>query len=389
MAQHATITDDMVSRLRTRIGVERRCRNPWVTEATFDSIRHWAWAVGDDNPLWLDRDYAEAGPFGTIVAPPCFLYAANHGPMGPGSPESRGTGMPGIHGLHVADEWKFVRPVQEGETLEAVGRLVEVEERSGKYSQRQVWQTTEWEFLGTDGGLLATLRTSSASTERGGGTKSKAKYSAPSPWVYSTEELAGIASDYAGEDRRGESPIFWDDVKVGASLGKIRKGPLTVQNMVSFWAAWGCIFGMNDKIWYDFVSGHPRAPFQDPRSNVWDVPDAAHYHERFAQEIGLPMGYDIGTQRVTWFAHLLTNWMGDRGELAELRVELLRPNWVGDTTVLSGVVDRIEAPDQDCGAVHCIVEATNQRGEVHSKGSALVKLPRRPLQPAEEGSAER
>ena len=69
-----------------------------------------------------------------------------------------------------------------------------------------MWQTTEWEFLGTDGGRLATLRTSSASTERGGGTKSKAKYSAPSPWVYSTEELAGIASDYAGEDRRGEFP---------------------------------------------------------------------------------------------------------------------------------------------------------------------------------------
>ena len=193
---------------------------------------------------------------------------------------------------------------QEGETLEAVGRLVEVEERSGKYSQRQVWQTTEWEFLGTGGGRLATLRTSSASTERGGGTKSKAKYSAPSPWVYSTEELAGIASDYAGEGRRGDSPIFWDDVRVGASLGKTRKGPLTVHNMVSFWAAWGCIFGMNDKIWYDFVRGHPRAPFHDPRSNVWDVPDAAHYHERFAQEIGLPMGYDIGTQRVTWFAHL-------------------------------------------------------------------------------------
>lgn len=38
--------------------------------------QRWAAAVGDDNPLWFDPDYARANGFRDIVCPPLFLQYA-------------------------------------------------------------------------------------------------------------------------------------------------------------------------------------------------------------------------------------------------------------------------------------------------------------------------
>ena len=38
-------------------------------------IRHWADALEDENPIYLDEEVAEAGRFGGIVAPPAMLQA--------------------------------------------------------------------------------------------------------------------------------------------------------------------------------------------------------------------------------------------------------------------------------------------------------------------------
>ena len=61
------ITDDGLSRLRSRLGVviENRTQ-PHVEEATKDTIRHFAWGIGDDNPLWVDREYANRPKLGPM-----------------------------------------------------------------------------------------------------------------------------------------------------------------------------------------------------------------------------------------------------------------------------------------------------------------------------------
>jgi acyl dehydratase len=368
---HARITDEMVDRLRSQIGVERRRRNAWTTQVTYDAVRHWAWGVGDDNPLFLDRSHGDRE---RLVAPSTILYSMHHGPFGPGARPSRGLGMPGIHGLHTGDYWEFKEPVQEGDSIEGITSLVDVEERQGKYASRQVWQTSETRFVRSDGALVAVLKHVSASTERGDSVKTKGKFSDASRWVYSDHEIEQIMADYAGEMRRGSEPRYWEDVNVGDDLGYVVKGPLTIQNMITFWSAWGCIFGMSDKIWYDYISAHPKAPFRDPVTNVPDAPDAGHYDERFAKEIGFPTGYDIGVQRICWFGHLMTNWMGDAGELLGLGVDLRRPNWLGDTTWLRGTVVGKEIRDGR-PVVDCEMRGENQRHEQHSTATATIALP--------------
>ena len=53
------ITDESLAALRQLVGMPvEETLEPWCTEATRDSIRHWAHGIGDDNPLWCDPDYA-------------------------------------------------------------------------------------------------------------------------------------------------------------------------------------------------------------------------------------------------------------------------------------------------------------------------------------------
>ena len=48
-------------------------------------IRRWSqFAVGDDNPLYTDQGYGSRSPFGSMVAPPSFLYSIDTTIVAPG-----------------------------------------------------------------------------------------------------------------------------------------------------------------------------------------------------------------------------------------------------------------------------------------------------------------
>ncbi|MGE0540572.1 MAG: MaoC family dehydratase N-terminal domain-containing protein [Dehalococcoidia bacterium] len=370
--QFARITDEMIVKLKERIGVPRRPRNIWNTVATKDAIRHWAWGIGDDNPLFLDEEYAAKGPYGGLIAPPTFLYSNNHGPYGPGSKPSRGGGMPGIHGLHLYDSWAFYEPVRVDTPLTPTEYVAAVEEKTGKYAERMVLQRTEVDFTDDQGTLLAKNSFASMKTERGT-PKDKAKYADITKWVYTPEELAQIDHDYENEVRRGAVPRYWEDVQVGDDIGYVVKGPLTVLSMMTYWMGWGCIFGMTDKIAHDYLKLHPGANVPHPDTNVPDFPERGHWGDPFVHELGFPLGYDIGTQRIGWFAHLMTNWQGDHGFLRALTVRLRSPNWLGDTTWLRGRVTDKRITDGE-HMIDCEVWATSQRGVRHAEGEATVRL---------------
>jgi acyl dehydratase len=88
-----TAIDAAVAQLRCRLGQEVTGPPPYLTEATRDAIRHWAEALGDDNPLWRDAEYARTTRWGTIIAPPTMLYAFDRLSIG-----YRG-GLPGVHAI--------------------------------------------------------------------------------------------------------------------------------------------------------------------------------------------------------------------------------------------------------------------------------------------------
>jgi acyl dehydratase len=68
--------------LKTPIRIEQ-----WNYEASRDVIRHYAWGLGDDNPLFSDPAYAAKTRWGGIIAPPTFFFSIFDAVVAPGLPD--------------------------------------------------------------------------------------------------------------------------------------------------------------------------------------------------------------------------------------------------------------------------------------------------------------
>jgi acyl dehydratase len=370
---HTKLTDEMIEQFRSRIGVKSTgLRNPWHTEANKDALKHFAWGIGDPNPLWVDEGYAVSTPVGGIIAPPTWLYSCRFGPLGPGSAPSKNTSLPGIHGLYVGDSWEFFDHVRLGDRITIETYLDGVEELESGYSGRTIRRTNATRFLRQDGTPLAIARSEIRSHERGT-PKKFGKYDGIEAWVYSEEELRQIAAQYAAEQPRGSAPIDWRTVVPGTEIPTRLKGPLTITSLITFMMGWGSPFCMTDRIAHEYLRLHPKANVPNRDTHVPDFPERAHWEESLWKEIGFPLGYDMGPQRISWFAHLLTDWIGDGGRIEKLKIDLREPNWLGDITWCRGRIEDVQVKDGQ-PRVKLKLWGENQRGRTHCRGEAQVIL---------------
>jgi ssDNA-binding Zn-finger/Zn-ribbon topoisomerase 1 len=69
MGQFGNINDDSLANLRAVIGKEVRRGRPYIEELNADAIRHYSNGIGDQNPLFVDEDYARKSARGDLMAP--------------------------------------------------------------------------------------------------------------------------------------------------------------------------------------------------------------------------------------------------------------------------------------------------------------------------------
>ena len=103
---YGRITEDELQRLRSRIGVKFKDKMPWITLVSDDAIRHWAYGCGDDNPLYLDEEYARKTRYGGIIAPPSILYPCVRiasGYVG---------GLPGVQAMYSGTNWEWLKTIR-------------------------------------------------------------------------------------------------------------------------------------------------------------------------------------------------------------------------------------------------------------------------------------
>jgi acyl dehydratase len=362
-----TITDEAVEDLKKLIGVPLRCDPPWNTVATRDNIRHWAWGIGDDNPLWLDEEYAKKTRWGCIIAPPTMLnsFGAVRGDVG----------LPGLHGLWTEDEWEFFHPVRVDDAITVSGALVEVLERRSEMAGRMVEEITENVYRNQKGEIVAKARTHIRRFGRAVAAQ-KDKHKATVIKPYTEDEIRAIEEDYDKEEIRGANSRYWEDVQVGDSVGHVVKGPLAVTDIIAFHR--GCPhspFVRAHRFALAYRRRHPRAATLN-ELGVPDVPERVHWEGTFAKEVGAPAGFDYGYQRIAWATQLFTNWMGDDGFLRKLHVQIRGINYVGDTTWFRGKVAS-KLVENGEHLVQCEFWSDNQRGERTTRGWATVSLPSR------------
>jgi acyl dehydratase len=355
------LTSKIIAELSRTIGHESPLPQ-FNTAATADAVRHFALGRGDDNPLFCDQDYAAGSRFGGLIAPNTFVLSC-------GFPRSRG--LPGIHALFTGIDLHCHVPIKVGTEICATTALHALDERQGDFAGRQYQQTSITKYSDNQGQLLSTLYSHAFRMERGKAGKSE-KYINLERKTYSQEELAEIEKSYDDEvkNRRGKSARFWNDVGVGETLTDMVKGPLTVTDNIAFLVGFGTVFVRAHRMWHEFRSRHPGAGVKDEHG-VWDVPERVHWDEGLAASIGMPGPYDYGPQRIAWFDHRISDWIGDEGWLNRISVKLTAPNFVGDTSWIKGVVTE----KSDNGGVTLELKCEDQRGRITATAIAEVTLP--------------
>jgi acyl dehydratase len=103
---------------------------PFEYEVGREKIREYANAVGEDNPVYRDRDAAKAAGFRDVVAPPMFAVVYSTGSVAPGvlDPE---LGINLARMLHGSQEFVWGEPVCAGDTITTTTTLKDLYERAG------------------------------------------------------------------------------------------------------------------------------------------------------------------------------------------------------------------------------------------------------------------
>ena len=363
--------DEAVAQLRCRLGQEVTGPPPYLTEATCDAIRHWAEAIGDDNPLWLDANYACTTRWGTMLAPPTMLYAFDRLSIG-----YRG-GLPGVHAMFGGTNWTFYHPTRLGDRVRVKVIFKDLIERPSTFAGRAWQQLSAITFTNQAGLRLAASEAWGMRTERAAASARTAVRQDTQPLLpatYTAAQIREIMERYVHEARRGPTPRYWEDVTVGETLPPLLKGPYTVTTAIAFEQAWGGLFIRAHGPWYAYLQRHPAAGLPNAQG-IPEPPEAVHWDHDYARQAGVPFAYDYGPERISWLAHLLTNWMGDDGFLCQLNVQVRRFNMVGDLTTCHGTVTA--KAFQPTPRVQCEIWAENQRGERTAFGTATVELPSR------------
>jgi hypothetical protein len=371
MSQHGKASEEELTRIRSKIGQKVTINEPpHLTEVSRDSIRHWAQATGDRNPLFLDENYAKNSIHGGLIAPPCQLYAFSRISIG-----YRG-GLPGVHSFFAGSHWRWHEPIRLGQKINPEVTFKELKELPSKFAGRMFKQLSLIQFITDDGHEIAQADSWGMRVERVA-AKEKGKYkklelAAP----YTQQQLDDIAQLYANEKCRGRDTLYFEDVNVGQTVPEIIRGPYTATTAVAFEQGWGGLFIKAHGYWFDYLRRHPAAGIANAY-NIPEPPEAVHWDSALARAVGVPEAYDYGPERIAWLATLLTNWIGDEGFLAELYCEVRRFNMIGDLTYCRAKVIEKKDGNNTQGEVKLTIEAVDQRGDMTASGWAIIKLPKK------------
>lgn len=405
--KHTEITDEMVAASKKSLGRGGPLRNQWNEDVTRDTIFHAAIGYGDDNPLWLNKEYASKSKWGTRLAPPSFVQSITYGTRYPEDPKtgpkpaSMLSGLPGIGSFWLGAETTWYGPLKEGDHVKGFARsLASIDSKGpqpgdrltddleldhvnrawrefmGPWKNRTLMQCGECAIFREPKHELAVkvvefgLRIPRGLSVDGG---RYAKIELPH---YSDDDVKMILDCYRKETRRGSKPLYYEDVKVGDELPKTLRGPLSVTSMRAYGAAVGSNFAMGDALLFRYLGQTPGANCPHPDTNVPDVPNRVHWDTDLARTLGMPRGYDFGPMRYFWMGSYVTDWIGDSAYLHKLAIYFPSPLflwelfWMGGRVISKTVLEAGPAVDIE-------LWGDNQRGERVTFGHAIAIVEKR------------
>ncbi|MBM4405975.1 MAG: acyl dehydratase [Chloroflexi bacterium] len=375
------ITDEGIERMRARIGVEMP-KKPWQTwneVATLDAIRHFAYGYGDDNPLWIDAEHGAKSRWRNNIAPPSFLYSMGVTEKKEISEEDRkkgGGALAGVHAFWSGDEVEWFRPVYVGDKIWEKRFIQSVEKKQSAFAGVSVVTRDRTMYINNRGEVVCNwdrlfVRAERKTTEGG----ERKKHEKIERGQYAEEDLKKIEAAYDAEERRGDSPRYWEDVKEGDIVTPVVHGPLLMSDEIAWHQGNGRWEIFPHHVGLKLRRRHPGFY----TLNDWGVPEAVmrcHWDDNYARKVGNPFAYDNGIMRSSWMMHLVTNWMGDDGWLWKVKDRIIAFNYYGDTSWVTGKVARkYIAQENGAHVAEIEVSCDDQRGRKTALATATVLLP--------------
>ena len=145
-------------------------------------IMLFARAIGDDNQIYYDEDYAKSTEPGDIIAPPTFVQAsAQYDPDYPLRPKigekwhGSGKNPTGIvesersrkgGGLHAEQHYEYHRDIKPGDVLAATSKPGKTWEKQGRKAGKLTFSEAVTEYRNQNGELVVTARSVGVQTEK-------------------------------------------------------------------------------------------------------------------------------------------------------------------------------------------------------------------------------
>jgi acyl dehydratase len=344
---------------------------------TEDLIRHFAYAMGDPNPLWRDPAYARGSRWGGIIAPPTFeCCIANCDGAGVGPQGS--FLLPGFNLFAAGNKHEYFQVIRPGDEFRIFDRYLGVEEKTVKgKAYRLFLDSGQRTYLNQREEVVAVATGRRVMTGTPPGKMDDTQnqlYKDIKRHHFTKEELDTIHRCYddelAGKNRRGREVRYWEDVVEGEELPPVVKGPLDITDACSeMLLEYNYAFAIKWAIMRQAIHGYP----VDPETGEHRYRRDWHLDDALARSTGVPYAFQIGKYSEMLLAHVVTNWMGDDGFVRMLDFQLRHINIIGDMNWLKGRVVKKYIQDSE-PLVDLEIWSENQGGIIITKGAATVRL---------------
>jgi acyl dehydratase len=350
MLEAITSLDQFEAEFRKGIGVEIDLSGQrFLTEVTRDNILNFADAVGDSNPLWINEDYARKSRFGSLTAPPTFVFNVNHGTQ-PAHSGTISNPIKELIQLYSGAELESFRPIWPGDKISVKAKSTGIVRKQSKAVGTILFMTGEAYFFNQRKEALGTIRTTIC------------RYKVPDKQsIQIDHEVKQSGFQLKSPDilafdrpRRGSEIRYWEDTNEGQEMAPVmERGVLTMSEISRF----GFL-----------VSPMPRRI--EARREVVDL---GFERESMQKKAGLENASDYGPQRICWMGQFVTDWMGDDGTLKKFSGQVRHPNIIGDSSFIKGQVVKKYINDGE-HLVDCEIRVENQSGLITAPGTATVAL---------------
>ena len=213
-----TFTEDLIAEMRRKSGLKLRVEDGLFNEeATAGAIRRFVDGVGDPNPLFRDRAYANKGRYGSIIAPPSFVFSVLAGLQ---------FGWRGLAGFHSGSDMEFYRPIHVNDVIRPEETFLYFDgPKPSRFAERMVIDYFEDKYFNQRDELVAKVIRWIIRTERKK-ARQKGLYhhiTLPHPWT--KQHLEEVEAESLAAQIRGARPRYWEDTEVGEELKPVVKGP--------------------------------------------------------------------------------------------------------------------------------------------------------------------